>query len=123
MIKLTNAVFESMPFAESVKKLEKLKGLSGRDTGSLVKFLKELEEQNQNYLAAKGRLIKEYDGDIQDNGSVKFTLENEAKVRNCINDLLTVSFELDCQPITYSENLDLTIREIVLLNGLIEIKE
>lgn len=119
MIMLKNSVFESREFNKTVQKLQNLKGLSGKDTRSLVIFLKELDTQNQTYLVVKSRLIKEYEGTIGENGVATFTPENEVKIRQKLQELLQTEFIINSDPIMYFESLDLTIQDIVLLNGLI----
>lgn len=116
---LKNSVFESREFNKTVQKLQNLKGLSGKDTRSLVIFLKELDTQNQTYLVVKSRLIKEYEGTIGENGVATFTPENEVKIRQKLQELLQTEFIINSDPIMYFESLDLTIQDIVLLNGLI----
>lgn len=122
MIQLSNAIFINDKFTSAFNKLTSCDRLSGAYLYALVKLTKELEMKRVLFEEAKNQLVKNY-GETKEDGSIVVKSEHIDHVNKEFMSLLQLPIEINIEPLTYVEDMELSAQDILLLDPILEFKE
>ena len=130
-MKITNTLFESKQYFETIGKIHKSDQLSVMDAYRINRLVKKLNELNEEYTELKKKIFTQYGTPGEEDGTIEIGQENREAFAGEYNDLISIEHDLETEMLVFPSKLedgfsaaDLNIMEMFFdLSGLEETEE
>ena len=126
-MKITNAIFESSQYFETLGKIHSSDQLSVMDAYRINRLVKKLNKLNEEYMELKNKLLTQYGTPGEEEGIVEISAENRVAFAEEFNNLSGIEHDLETEILTFPKledgisATDLNIMEMFFdLSGLEE---
>lgn len=118
MIKLKNFIFDDVAFQTSLLELNSKEGLPVKTLYTLAKLARRLKQEVTIYADAKKSIFEEL-GEKDKKGNLVPKKETKEELEKRVKELQEIEFEIDVNAVPFDEKMNLTVSDIIALEGVI----
>ena len=105
-MKITNAIFESSQYFETLGKIHSSDQLSVMDAYRTNRLVKKLNELNTEYMELKNKLLTQYGTPGEEEGTVIVEPENKEAFAGEYNDLIDIEHDLETEMLAFPSKIE-----------------